>query len=67
MPLEPDQQIAHYRLVEKIGEGGMGEVWKARDTTLNREVAIKVLPESLSRDEDRLARFEREAQGAGLP
>jgi serine/threonine protein kinase len=62
MSLQPDQMLCHYRLVEKIGEGGMGEVWKARDTTLDREAAIKVLPEAFSSDADRLARFEREAK-----
>jgi serine/threonine-protein kinase len=62
MPIEPGQMLAHYRLVEKIGEGGMGVVWKATDTTLDREVAIKVLPETLAGDAERLARFEREAK-----
>ena len=52
----------HYSLVEKIGEGGMGVVWKALDTTLDREVAIKVLSDAFSQDADRLARFEREAK-----
>jgi len=59
---EPGLQIGPYRLVEKIGEGGMGVVWKARDTTLDRDVAIKFLPAAFARDPDRLARFEREAK-----
>ncbi|MCK5364046.1 MAG: serine/threonine protein kinase, partial [Gammaproteobacteria bacterium] len=54
--------LSHYRLVEKIGEGGMGVVWKAVDTNLGREVAIKVLPPGFTADADRLARFEREAK-----
>jgi serine/threonine protein kinase/WD40 repeat protein len=60
--LEPGQQLLHYRLVEKIGQGGMGVVWKAVDTSLDREVAIKVLPALFADDPDRLARFEREAK-----
>ena len=62
MRIEAGVQLDQYRLVEKIGEGGMGVVWKARDTTLDRDVAIKVLPEKLARDEEFLARFEREAK-----
>jgi len=54
--------LLHYRVVEQIGAGGMGVVWKAVDTTLDREVAIKVLPDVLADDRERLARFEREAK-----
>jgi serine/threonine protein kinase len=60
--LQPGRMLAHYRLVEKIGEGGMGVVWKADDTKLGRQVAIKVLPEVFAQDADRMARFAREAQ-----
>jgi serine/threonine protein kinase len=55
-------RLAHYEIVEPIGKGGMGEVYRARDTKLDREVAIKVLPEEFARDDERLARFEREAK-----
>ncbi|MEK7798524.1 MAG: serine/threonine-protein kinase, partial [Acidobacteriota bacterium] len=62
MEFAANQMVSHYRLVEKIGEGGMGVVWRAVDTTLDREVAIKVLPDLFAEDPDRLARFEREAK-----
>ena len=54
--------LSHYKVIEKIGEGGMGEVYRAEDTSPKREVAIKVLPDRFTEDPQRLARFEREAQ-----
>ena len=60
--MSPGQAIAHYRIHSKLGEGGMGEVWRATDTKLNRDVAIKILPEALAQDADRMARLHREAQ-----
>jgi serine/threonine protein kinase len=54
--------LAHYRLLDLIGAGGMGEVYRAKDERLDREVAVKVLPDSVAADPDRLARFEREAK-----
>jgi Tol biopolymer transport system component len=62
MSLQPGQLLLHYRIVDKIGEGGMGAVYRATDTTLGRHVAIKVLPEGLASDPERMARFEREAK-----
>ena len=59
--LEPGTALGPYRVEALIGAGGMGDVYRARDTKLNRDVALKVLPESLTRDPDRLARFSREA------
>src|SRR5438874_8477003 len=56
------QKIAHYSIVAKIGEGGMGEVYRASDSKLNRDVALKLLPDEFARDSDRMARFKREAQ-----
>ena len=57
-----NKTIANYEVISKIGEGGMGEVYRARDSKLNREVAIKVLPEGFTEDAERVARFQREAQ-----
>ncbi len=54
--------LSHYKVIEKIGQGGMGEVYRAEDTNLSREVAIKVLPEQFTQDPQRLARFERAAK-----
>ena len=54
--------LGHYRITEKLGAGGRGEVWRAHGTRLNRDVAIKALPPAFAQDRERLARFEREAQ-----
>src|SRR6266849_4228267 len=62
--LAPGQKVSHYEILAEIGEGGMGEVYLARDTKLGRRVALKLLPASLSKDEERLQRFEREARSA---
>ena len=62
MPLHPGTTLGSYSVTAKIGEGGMGEVYQARDTKLDRDVALKVLPEAFTSDPDRLARFEREAK-----
>ena len=62
MPLEPGTTLGPYAVIAQIGEGGMGEVYQATDTKLNRQVALKILPEAFASDPDRLARFQREAQ-----
>src|SRR6516164_3099879 len=62
MALAPGSRLGAYEILSLIGSGGMGEVYRARDSRLNRDVAIKVLPTDVAADHDRLARFEREAQ-----
>ena len=62
MPLTPGTRLGTYEIVSAIGAGGMGEVYRAHDTKLNRDVAIKVLLPAVANDPDRLARFSREAQ-----
>ena len=62
MALEVGSRLGHYDVTALIGEGGMGQVWQARDTQLNRDVALKILPDAFAADPDRLARFQREAQ-----
>ena len=62
MPLQPGTTLGTYSVTAKIGEGGMGEVYKATDTRLDRTVAIKVLPEHVASDPDLKRRFEREAK-----
>ena len=63
--LEPGTTLGSYSVTAKIGEGGMGEVYRTRDTKLDRDVALKVLPQAFTDDPDRLARFEREAKVLG--
>jgi serine/threonine-protein kinase len=62
LPVEPGKTLGHYRIERPIGQGGMGEVFLAEDTKLDRKVALKVLPEEMATDPDRLARFQREAK-----
>src|SRR3984885_15642924 len=62
MPLSAGARLGPYEILAPIGAGGMGEVYRGRDTKLDREIAIKVLPAALARDPERLARFEREAK-----
>jgi len=66
MALPPGSRLGPYEIVAPLGAGGMGEVYKARDPRLGRDVAVKVLPASLSADGDRLRRFEQEARAAGV-
>ena len=62
MSLSPGTRLGHYDVTALLGEGGMGQVWQATDTQLNRQVALKILPDAFAADPDRLARFKREAQ-----
>jgi eukaryotic-like serine/threonine-protein kinase len=62
MPLAAGSRLGHYEIASAIGVGGMGEVYRARDTSLKRDVALKVLPESFRSDSERSARFQREAE-----
>ncbi|HXI12363.1 MAG TPA: protein kinase [Thermoanaerobaculia bacterium] len=65
MNINPGTKLGSYEIISKIGAGGMGEVWRARDSRLGRDVAVKVLPESFSASDDRVRRFEQEARAAG--
>ncbi len=62
MPLQPGTTLGPYEVLSAIGAGGMGEVYKARDTKLDRDVALKILPDAFVNDPERLARFQREAK-----
>ena len=56
------ERIGHYDVTSLLGEGGMGQVWQATDTQLNRQLALKILPDAFAADPDRLARYKREAK-----
>ncbi|MCI0612204.1 protein kinase, partial [bacterium] len=62
MPLSPGSKLGPYKIVALLGAGGMGEVYRAGDSRLGRDVAIKVLPESVAKDSETLKRFEREVR-----
>ena len=66
MALTPGTRLGVYEVIASIGVGGMGEVYRATDTTLSRQVAIKILPDAFASDPERLARFEREAKTLAL-
>ncbi len=62
MSIEPGMSLSNYRVIDALGVGGMGEVWRAEDKKLGRQVALKVLPDEFAQDPERMARFEREAK-----
>src|SRR6202043_2283639 len=62
MPLSTGDRLGHYEILATIGAGGMGEVYRARDSKLKRDVALKVLPDVFARDPERMLRFQREAE-----
>ncbi|MSV35796.1 MAG: hypothetical protein EXQ47_09390 [Bryobacterales bacterium] len=62
MPFQPGDRLGPFYILALIGKGGMGEVYRAKDTKLKRDVALKVLPDAFARDADRMARFQREAE-----
>src|SRR5215467_13688193 len=64
MPLAPGRRLGPYEILAPLGAGGMGEVYRARDTRLGREIALKVLPDDVAADPSRRARFEQEARAA---
>jgi Tol biopolymer transport system component len=66
MAIQQGTRLDHFEIAESVGAGGMGEVYRARDTRLGRDVAVKVLPSSMAKDADRMARFEQEARAAGM-
>ena len=67
MALSPGTSLGHYDVTSLLGEGGMGQVWQATDTQLNRQVALKVLPNAFAAGPDRLTRLEREVQQSVRP
>src|SRR4051812_16382789 len=62
MPITPGSRIGPYEVISQLGEGGMGVVYRGRDSRLQRDVALKVLPDTFASDPDRMSRFQREAQ-----